>query len=363
MPVADVPSSGSKADRWNYGKRKPVYSRYESTMERLMAPKLALPTVLFLHIGWAREYRGNPNDPPLGKFGYFEKGNRSTAGETLNFRDYKGRCYGYAAAGSSINIDKLGAKPGSDTVGGILVIWTATEPTEGGRYIVGWSRNALVHRQLQTTRPDKTRPDFFVEAAAEDCHLVPIDERSFFIPAREKGWPGIAAAFFASENLSTADLRRVLAYVERGAGADGFVKAGPEKAPKGSPKGPSDPEVELQAVGQVRQYYEARQWTVRSVESENLGWDLDVRRGARYLRVEVKGRSGTGSVELTPNEYRVMQDNKLRLSYRLAVVHNALQKDKATTRIFAYAPAAKAWLAETGETLKVEPVMGARVSF
>lgn len=88
-----------------------------------------------------------------------------------------------------------------------------------------------------------------------------------------------------------------------------------------------------------------------------------MRKSARYLRVEVKGRSGTGSVELTPNEYRAMQDNKLRLSYRLAIVHNALQKDKAITRIFAYAPAAEAWLAETGETLKVEPVMGARASF
>jgi hypothetical protein len=235
-----------------------------------MAPKLALPAVLFLHIGWAREYRGDAKDPPLGKFGFFEEGNSATAGETLNFKAYKGRCYGYAAAGNSINIGKLGAKPGSDSVDGILVIWTATEPTEGGRYIVGWFQNARVHRQIQATRPNRIRPDFFVEAATEDCQLIPVDDRTF-IPAREKGWPGIAAAFFASENLSTDKLRRVLAYVDQGAGAEGFAETKSEGDPPNPPAGPPDPAVEIEAVKQVRLYYEKRRWRVKSVESENRG--------------------------------------------------------------------------------------------
>jgi hypothetical protein len=58
-----------------------------------LRPKLR-PRVLFLHTGWAREYRGDPDDQPQGKFGYIEDGNLDM-GDALNFKVYAGRCYGY----------------------------------------------------------------------------------------------------------------------------------------------------------------------------------------------------------------------------------------------------------------------------
>jgi len=49
-----------------------------------------------------------------------------------------------------------------------------------------------------------------------------------------------------------------------------------------------------------------------TAQQENFGWDLDVTKSGRLLRVEVKGRGGQGVVELTPKEYAAMRDKKLR---------------------------------------------------
>ena len=39
-----------------------------------MAKRVRLPPqVLFLHVGWAREYRGASDDLPVGTFGYMKK--------------------------------------------------------------------------------------------------------------------------------------------------------------------------------------------------------------------------------------------------------------------------------------------------
>jgi hypothetical protein len=63
--------------------------------QSVVARRKIRPEVLFLHIGWAREYRGAPGDLPQGKFGYIKDGNEDM-GDALNFRDYRGRCFGYA---------------------------------------------------------------------------------------------------------------------------------------------------------------------------------------------------------------------------------------------------------------------------
>jgi len=186
-----------------------------------------------------------------------------------------------------------------------------------------------------------------VEAAAKDCHLVPVDQRTFFIPAHKSGWPGISSAFFASDILSKTDLAKVVAYVE-GRPSQGFFD--PDETPPPSPPDDDwptpDPElrakVERASVGVVGAYYRKEGFTVRSVEKENLGWDLNVTKSGRLFCVEVKGRAGRGAVELTPNEYAAMRDKKMRLSYRLAIVQGALS-DSPTLRLFAYQPVSDRW--------------------
>jgi hypothetical protein len=320
------------------------------------------PMVLFLHIGWAREYQGAPTDVPQGKFGFMKDGSEE-ANEALNFKSYKGRCYGYAPRGT-IDTKRLGARAGADHQDNILVVFTATNPDGSGRYIVGWYKDARVHAELQNTRPDRNKPYFIAEANAADAHRVPVDDRTFFIPSMKEGWPGVASAYYASANLSLENMDKLLSYIG-GAPSIGFADASVRRPPGGSPR-QNDPElrarVEAAAVAMVQAHYEAKGCDVESVEEENLGWDLNVTCGARIFCVEVKGRSGTGAVELTPNEYRAMTDKRVRMSYRLAIVHDALTADRQLT-IFQYAPGDDAWLSDQADRLKLRLMTGAVVSF
>jgi len=324
------------------------------------------PQILFLHAGWAREYRGLPDDPPLGTFGYIKAGNED-AGESLNFRVFHHRCYGYAPH-HSVDLRRLGGAADDKYVDGVLVIWTATDPAQGGRYVVGWYRNAKVYSGIQNLRPDEDRPGAIVEAAARDCHLVPVDQRTFFIPSRVKAWPGISSAFLASEKRPKQDLDKIIAYVE-GTPSSGFYPDNDvPPAPQGGKGGwPSqDPKlrakVETAAVDAVISYYEGQGWKVKSVEEEKFGWDLDVTKSGRLLHVEVKGRRGLGTVELTPREYGAMLHKKTRMGYRVAIVHNALTASPTLT-IFEYAPASDTWVCNTGTKLILKEMTGAIVSF
>lgn len=88
----------------------------------------------------------------------------------------------------------------------------------------------------------------------------------------------------------------------------------------------SDPEIEKLAVQVAIEHERAQGWVVESVETENRGYDLLSKKPhptepgifvqARFI--EVKGRSGTGEVALTANEYRTAQ--RLGDDYHLYVV-------------------------------------------
>lgn len=323
-------------------------------------PSVDRPPILFLHIGWAREYRGLSDDPVQGKFGFFLDGNEGR-GEASNFKIFDGRCFGYAAQWS-VALTKLGGSKLDDHINGVLVVWTAQSPTGDGRFIVGWYRNATVYAQMQAIRPDDDRPDILATAAAADCYLVGEDERSFSIPFQRSGWPGQARAWYADEYLTGSQVEQLLAYIVDGVSSNGFldrVLPPPPPPPVVSPE--VRKRVELAAEDAVVAYYEAQGWDVERVGEQNLGWDLNVTRGARRLRVEVKGRGGRGAVELTPNEYRSMSDVKLRMSYRLAVVFEAVSSPKVT--IFRYMPGDDAWCSDTGDVLKLREMMGAVASF
>ena len=190
-----------------------------------------------------------------------------------------------------------------------------------------------------------------------------------YIPSLVEGWPGHASAFYASDTLSRADLDKVLAYVE-GQPSDGFYSAETEASePSGKRGGGNrnqDPEtralVEGAAVRFVTAHYRKKGWTVTSVEHENNGWDLNVSRSKRVLRVEVKGLSGEGGVELTPGEYKAMVADTTRMSYRLAVVWNTLSAQPKLT-IFEYVPASEKWLSSDGQALRIKEMTGAVVRF
>ena len=93
-------------------------------------------------------------------------------------------------------------------------------------------------------------------------------------------------------------------------------------------------EVETAAVEAVAKYYLRRGCDApKSRELDNVGWDLEFRKGGRaLLRVEVKGTQAVQwsgvQVELTPNEVKQADNPRFRNSYRLAVVRDALRNPK-----------------------------------
>ena len=82
-------------------------------------------------------------------------------------------------------------------------------------------------------------------------------------------------------------------------------------------------EIENTAVEIASSYYRRNGYTVRSVETENCGWDLTVRKDGKELHIEVKGTSRNDfHFFLSKNEYdKMMNDPK----WRLFVAKNVLE--------------------------------------
>lgn len=92
--------------------------------------------------------------------------------------------------------------------------------------------------------------------------------------------------------------------------------------------------VEEAAIKIVTQHYENFGYKVKTVEKENLGWDLEATKGHTSLRIEVKGLSGEEiSVHITQNEYAKMTYNN-NSHYRLCVVTEALTSPLLSTFVY-----------------------------
>lgn len=95
-----------------------------------------------------------------------------------------------------------------------------------------------------------------------------------------------------------------------------------------------DDEIEKIAVRIATEHEEARGWIVESVEADNRGFDLisrlphpeDPKTSIAHRFIEVKGRSGVGSIALSDNEYRTA--NRLREDYWLYAVFNCASAPK-----------------------------------
>jgi hypothetical protein len=89
-----------------------------------------------------------------------------------------------------------------------------------------------------------------------------------------------------------------------------------------------DEEIERIAIQTVITEAESEGWLVESVESENRGFDLilrkfsteDARNCTQVRFVEVKGRAGIGEVGLSSNEFKTAE--RLRDDFWLYVVYN-----------------------------------------
>jgi hypothetical protein len=185
--------------------------------------------ILFMNIGWMDSYKGLVGDSIIGGGKFIEQWKYGF--EIFNFLPWQGNLYGYAET-PSIRIERLGARPGAVSVPGVLVVWTARNPRNGGTYIVGWYGNATVHRKsVEPTFAQnrligtfvapgiKAHPgnvgkhaDFFASTAEDDCYLIPPDKRTVQVPRGRNGM-GKANIWYADQPSMAAFVKDVLQYV------------------------------------------------------------------------------------------------------------------------------------------------------
>ena len=292
--------------------------------------------ILFANIGWMKRYHGHSNSDKIKGGGSYNPDDKH---EAFNFQDVNGHCYGYVqpTKWSEIKIERIDSSclKSDDYLDDVLVVWTATNPIEGGTFIVGWYKHARVYRTFQydTKLKERNGYDYNIEALSSDCNLLMEKERTMQVPratnALNKGFIGQSNIWYAdSETEKVANFRKlVIDYINN------YVKPKSRK-PKPIINVEAKIAVEKAAISAVTSYYKEHGYKIHSVESENKGWDLEAYKGKSILRIEVKGLSGSNlSVHITENEYSQMKSAK-NDNNRLCVVTNAVSSPSLWT--FAY---------------------------
>ncbi len=317
--------------------------------------------MIFLNIGWMKDYKGISNDRIQGGGSFIEE--NGYGHEIFNYLPHNGYVYGYVQAKDSININRLGASSNEDFIEDILVVWVSKHP-DGGVYIVGWYNNATVYRTHQYPPRNSNRVyngerfGYFIKAKEKDAVLLNIDERVFRVP-RGKGGMGQSNVWYADKPQHKQFREDALEYIlDRQLYKRDKKRLNNKKSPY-----QTDPykrqKVEKVAVDTTVDYYEKFGYIVDSVEKDNVGWDLEASMDKKLLRIEVKGLSGsTISFELTPNEYKNMK--KYKDSYRIAVVTDCLS-EKPKLTIFQYSQDNGKFEDNEGNKLTVNEIVSARM--
>ncbi|MCE1187261.1 MAG: DUF3883 domain-containing protein, partial [Rhodocyclales bacterium] len=232
---------------------------------------------------------------------------------------------------------------------------------DGGTTIVGWYKDATVFRDYQpftTTPPTHFQngiDGYRITAPAQSATLLPVDARTFEIPRQVKGGMGQSNIWYADVPESQTTVTAVSTLIN---GKGLSRKKTKTQAPQNQER---KVQIEKKAIRICSDYFERLGYAVTSVETDNIGWDLNATSGRRSLRIEVKGLSGQEfSVELTPNEYHAFAQQKS--DYRLAVVINALTSPALF--ICRYSKEYEAWIVEgsNGQTLDIKIIQSASIT-
>lgn len=137
----------------------------------------------------------------------------------------------------------------------------------------------------------------------------------------QRGWPGLASAFYASDVLTDRQIDALMSYVG-GKRSPGFPADGKATNPgSGAPRQPDTAvriAVENAAMREIRLHYEKLCYDVEDVSERNLGWDLEAALGMRKILIEMKGGPA-----LAPSNSR--QTNMMLLRRRIIKCGSALQ--------------------------------------
>lgn len=289
--------------------------------------------LLVFRVGYMETYDGEGDISGGGA--YVEE--HGTGGEMWNFRAEGGRCYGFVMTKSFAGIDLRRIDPSrtwspNHELPGVDIIFIARRP-EGGQVVVGWYRDATVfHKSYRGRRGRKKMGDweglnYLCEVDANQATLLPKDQRTFLVPQGVKGFPGQSNVWYPDNPSFEAQLRQLIG-----------TRKQPAVAAKGRNTAPPDKDlitrIEKAAERATEHYFRKQGYTITFVQHDYKGWDLEARKDADHLLIEVKGHLGNViQFELTPNEYDRLQEHHKR--YRVCVLRNALD---ASAELEVYAP-------------------------
>jgi len=198
--------------------------------------------VLFCLVAWMDNYQGEVNDKPVGGGTYIAE--HGFGSEIYNFSacnkpiemchldltdeeanlNYIPVCHGFVMIQggdqAQMHIERLGAKKHEEYVTGVLVVWLAKHPTEGGIRVVGWYKNATVFRwfmdRQEGTPGYEDRCWYNVEARASDCVLLETYERTHRIPRakQDEGGIGRSNIWYAEGEKNQAIVKQVIQYIK-----------------------------------------------------------------------------------------------------------------------------------------------------
>ena len=312
----------------------------------------AFPPVLFVRVGWMQSYAGPvPGDErPIGGGSY----NRRKLGhEAYNFQVRRGRLYGYYQphmASDQTALERVNpAGDGADALHGVTVVFVARKPKGGGQVVVGWYRNATVYRRLKPRTPGRKRGfGYRCAAAASDCMLVPVPNRTFSVvggrggfgqtnvcyPREANGeskavsWMGEALRYIDSYTTSNAllepeataeeDVVQALEQAQSRSQGQGFPRTARERVA-----------IEQLGMRRAEQYFRRSGWRVDDVHRTH-SYDLRCTKGSRVLCVEVKATMSLGrTVFVTHREAELAQRSDVKSA--LFVLHSVqLRRGRAT---------------------------------
>ena len=185
--------------------------------------------ILFCNITYMNHYMGNiEEDIPHDGGAWVQK--HKDAHEKWNFLNVNGQCYGFVMnKGDQFHIERLeGVSHQEVHTKDVTVVWCALKPVEDGTketVIVGWYEHAQVYRYYQQTyrSPFGLDRDFFVMAKAEDCYLLPENERTYTISrasveGKGKGF-GQSNVWYADSDYARENIvPEVMAYLQANRG-------------------------------------------------------------------------------------------------------------------------------------------------
>jgi hypothetical protein len=314
----------------------------------LTPPPNIMPRVLFARIGRMHNYAGPVpgDDRPIGGGGH----NKTNIGhEVYNFKPTSRRLYGYFQpnmASQSVALERIDpAFRETESIDNVLLIFIA-RLKEGGQAVVGWYRNAEIHRYEVKHSPGKPRGfGHYAVADLNDCVLLPDANRRWEVP-NGKGGTGqsnVCYPFFRDGAPKKATwMLRIVKSIENYKGTnllvtpeadaeadslDAIEKAIARAQGQGFARNPEQRRaLEDHSMARAKQYYERAGYTVTDV-SKQKPYDFECVKGEHILHVEVKGTTTDGkTIVLTKNEVQHATNSKT--SCALFVLHSIKLKGK-----------------------------------